>query len=104
MLEELTLDILANVDESKSILLDELVVGLLLLPEDDVELEWMLLDELDGVMLDDNKLLFVDSVAIWLEDDFGEVAGICKLELDRNKVEDGEAVELLLVLLLLVFK
>lgn len=64
--------------------LEELTLGVL------DEEEWTLLDELDGVMLDDNKLLLRDR--------------ICELELDRDEVKDGEATELLVATLLLIFK
>lgn len=54
-------------------------------------------------MLDDNRLLLVDTATIWPEDDFGEVDRFCELELDRDEVEDDEATGLLVILLLLIF-
>lgn len=64
LLEELTLGVLANEDERERVLLDEVVVELpTLLMEDDVEDERVLLDGFDGIMLDDNRLLLVDTVA-----------------------------------------
>lgn len=63
LLEELTLGVLANEDERERGLLDEVVVELpTLLVEDDVEDERVLLDDFDGIMLDDDRLLLVDSV------------------------------------------
>lgn len=64
LLEELTLGVLANEDERERVLLDEVVVELpTLLMEDDVEDERVLLDGFGGIMLDDNRLLLVDTVA-----------------------------------------
>jgi hypothetical protein len=64
LLEELTLGVLANEDERERVLLDEVVIELpTLLVEDDVEDERVLLDGFDRIMLDDNRLLLVDTVA-----------------------------------------
>lgn len=93
LLEERMLGVRATEDEIEWTLLDELVVELLMLLEDDVGVDGMLLDDLAEVMLDDNRLLLVDSTTVWLEDGLEEdtfdgTGMVLELELDRDELED----------------
>lgn len=93
LLEEPMLGVMATEDEIEWTLLDELVVELLMLLEDDVGVDGMLLDDLAEVMLDDNRLLLVDSTTVWLEDGLEEdtfdgTGMVLELELDRDELED----------------
>jgi hypothetical protein len=75
----------------------------MLLEEDDAGSKRALLDEVDEVVLDVNLLLLVGETIERLEDGVGEADDrFFGVELDRDKVEDGETEELLAVLLLLI--
>ena len=112
MLEELEIGRLDNEDETDRVLLDKIDVellalfeddeGLATLLEDDFGVERTLLDEVDEFMLDFEILLLVEDAKLRLEDGVAEVDRIFGVELDRDRVDDRETEELLVVLLLLL--